>query len=166
MSFQVASAAPHNSTLPRESASGDRDGPPLFSRLVRTSRGQDWNLFHWRHVTSHAYFWFPFWVCGQNHFIKPSLREPMGNLSFPLVTRKWPRQQWRELVKLLQPVRPECFTQRSQGPRQLPGRPEANEAPVFIGHPRLLGWDPSCWASNPVKVVELCVQPGKRGRGR
>lgn len=47
------------------------------------------------------------WVCEQTHFIKPFFRGQMGNLPFPLVTRKWPLQLWRELVKLLQPTRPE-----------------------------------------------------------
>ncbi|XP_070083897.1 leucine-rich melanocyte differentiation-associated protein isoform X2 [Equus przewalskii] len=38
MSFKAASTAPHDSTLRRKIASGDRDGPPLFPQLVWRSR--------------------------------------------------------------------------------------------------------------------------------
>lgn len=164
MSFQTASTAPQNCTLPR-----DRDGPPFFLDLSAYQEG-DWNLFHWRHVPSHAYFWLLFWVCEQNHFIKPFFRRQMRNLSFPLVTRKWPQQSWWELVKLLQPSRPEwgrrlCFARLSQSRRQLPRRPSADKALFLLAIP-LLGWGPSCWASEPARVVELYVQPGKWDRGR
>lgn len=56
------------------------------------------------------------WVCKQTHFIKTFFQGTI-KLPFPLVTRKWPQQLWRELVKLLQPTRPESETTPSLVPR-------------------------------------------------
>lgn len=169
MSFKASCAVPHSSASPREVVSGDRDRPPPFPYLVLRSREWEWDLFHWKHVTLHAYFRLPFWVWEQNHCIQPCVRRQMGNVSFLFLTRKGPWQPWRELVRLVavNQTRPEwkrlCFTQSSHGPRQLPKRPWADKALFLLATP-LLVWDPSCSASEPVRVWG-CVRIGKVGAG-
>lgn len=133
---------------------------PSFPYLVLKSREWDWDfLLETCHLP--CLFLAPLLVYEQNHCIQPCVRRQMGNVPFLFLTRKGPWQPWKELVRLLQSTRPEwrrpCFAQSSHGPRQLPKRPWADKALFLLATP-LLGWDPSCWASEPVRVVELCVR--------
>lgn len=88
------------------------------------------------------------------------------NLYFPLVTRKRPQQQWRELVKLLQSTRPEWVGDRAllrcyKVPGSSPGDLEPMR-PCFY-------WPPLCHAGNfllSFRASEGCgaVRPaGERG---
>lgn len=121
--------APHNSALPRKSVSGDKDGPPLFLPTcldIKRVRLKPLSL-----ETCHllCLFLVPLLGVWAKSSYQTISQETDQKSVFPIsLMSKWPRLQWKELVKLLQPTRPECFTQWSQGPTQLPRRPGANEA--------------------------------------
>ena len=133
LGFRTATVAAHNSALPRESVSGDKDGSPVFLPTcldIKRVRLKPLSL-----ETCHlpCLFLVPLLgVCAKSSYQTISQVADQKSV-FPIsLMSKWPRLQWKELVSLLQPSRPECFTRWSQGPTQLPRRPGANEALLLL----------------------------------
>lgn len=118
----------HNSALARGSVSGDKAGLPLSPPTcldIKRVRPKPLSL-----ETYHLACLFLVPLLGVWAKSYQTISQEADQKSvFPIsLVSKGPRLQWRELGKLLQPSRPECFTQWSQGPAQLPRRPGAPEA--------------------------------------
>lgn len=162
--LEQATVAPHNSAFPRESVSGDKDSPPLFPLTCL-----DIKRVRFKPVSLETYhlpclFLVPLLGVWAKSYQAIAQEADLKSV-FPIsLMSKQPRLQWRELVKLLQPSRPECFTQRSQGPTQLPRRPGANEA-LFLLATSSLRLGSSMLSFRLSEGMESCVQPGKRGGG-
>lgn len=164
MSFRAVTVAPHNSALPRESVSGDKDSPPLLPLTCL-----DIKRVRFKPISLETYhlpclFLVPLLGVWAKSYQAITQEADLKSV-FPIsLMSKQPRLQWRELVKLLQPSRPECFTQRSQGPTQLPRRPGASEA-LFLLATSSLRLGSSMLSFRLSEGMESCVQPGKRGGG-